>query len=360
MAPIPSQTTKKRLAIFQVDLGFGGIQKSLLNLLHGLDPERYEMDLYLTQREENPFLDRVPETVTVRYLKPLPYWTRLVRFSLLERLYRPQVTQGYDVAMDFNSYSMDTALAAAACQAPVKAIWVHNDMVIKRKEEPKYRVLHHFFGSKYRRFTDVVAVSQGAMNAFVRLHGNVTARRHVIPNLIDTEEILRLSQAPSDIQPDASQYNWCSVGRMVHQKGFDLLLPAFQEAAAKRSDLHLYLIGDGPERPALERQTAELGLADRVTFCGFAENPYALMRQMDGLVLTSRYEGQGMVFLEGKALGLDIVLPPHLEAYVEGIPGTEDVASALASARKKVKQPDGLAGYNQSILTRMDDLLCNQ
>ena len=75
-----------------------------------------------------------------------------------------------------------------------------------------------------------------------------------------------------------------------------------------RTDFHFYLIGDGPGRAALEGQIRELGLEGFVTLLGNQTNPFCYMDKMDGFVLTSRYEGQGMVIWEAKALGLPLYI----------------------------------------------------
>ena len=56
----------------------------------------------------------------------------------------------------------------------------------------------------------------------------------------------------------------------------------------------LYIIGDGPDRAALEAQIADLHLTDKVFLLGNQTNPFCYMQQMDAFVSTSRYEGQGM------------------------------------------------------------------
>jgi glycosyltransferase involved in cell wall biosynthesis len=98
------------------------------------------------------------------------------------------------------------------------------------------------------------------------------------------------------------------VGRLVDWKAVDLLLEALAEHARSHPST-LDVFGDGPERPLLERRTAELGLAARVRFQGFvrqAEVAQAL-RGLDALVLPSLYECGGAVVLEAMAIGLPVI-----------------------------------------------------
>ncbi len=75
----------------------------------------------------------------------------------------------------------------------------------------------------------------------------------------------------------------------------------------KTPGAHLELVGDGPERPALEAQVKALGLADRVTFSGYLADPTEAYARARCLVLTSCLESFGNVVAEGLAHGLPVV-----------------------------------------------------
>ena len=82
------------------------------------------------------------------------------------------------------------------------------------------------------------------------------------------------------------------------------------------------------------------------------------MDKMDGFVLTSRYEGQGMVIWEAKALGLPLYISKNLEPYNPGITGYEDMVKALSGARRpEHKTYDDLSAYNQAISASVRKLL---
>lgn len=100
-----------------------------------------------------------------------------------------------------------------------------------------------------------------------------------------------------------------SVGRLAPEKNWDTLLRAFANVSARRSKLHLTLIGDGPAKAALETLAAELGIADRVTFTGavpFDEVPCHL-KAADVFTFASVTETQGLVTIEAMAAGLPVV-----------------------------------------------------
>ena len=346
----------KRIAFFQTDLGYGGIQKSIINLLNSLDYDKYEVDLYLFSRF-NVFKDSLNDNVNIIYKKSLPYITKFVDFELLNKIYTNTIIKEYDVAIDFNSYSMDTALACLNVKANKKVIWIHNDIKIKLKEEGKYRVLYHFFNKKYKYYDSFVAVSKGALDSFKEFNNYKSKQYLVIPNIINTEEIFNLINEQEDIIVDNNIYNLCSVGRLTHQKGFDILLDDVKKITQNNFNFHLYIIGDGPSEKQLKRQIDCLQLNDYVTLLGAKKNVYSILNKMDGFVLTSRYEGQGMAFLEAKSLGLDIVMPKHLEKYIDGISGTNDIVKSILKLKKHEKKYNSLKSYNNDIIKKINSLL---
>lgn len=347
----------KHIAIFQSDLLVGGIQKSLVNILNEIDYSRCQVDLYLFA--EGCFFDMPQnENLRVIHLKDMPA-SKLIYFNLLCALSR-DVTGGkrYDVAVDFNSYQNECAVGVIKSNAAKKVMWIHNDMEIKLRNEPKYRILWHFFKGKFARYDAFAAVSPGIIDGFRRAAGLRDKPVAAIPNHIDTAEIFRKKDAPVDFSVDPNKLNLCTVGRICHQKGFDLLMDYLAEVKKVRRDIRLYLIGDGPDRAALEEQIRSLGLQEDVKLLGNQPNPFCYMDRMDGFVLTSRYEGQGMVIWEAKALGLPLYIAKNLEPYNPGIPGQEDMVKALCEAQKPEKKVyDDLSDYNAAISRDLRTLL---
>jgi glycosyltransferase involved in cell wall biosynthesis len=85
-----------------------------------------------------------------------------------------------------------------------------------------------------------------------------------------------------------------AVGRLVPVKGFDVLLNAW----AHVREAHLTLVGDGPERQALETLAEKLKIKDRVFFAGLRSDVPALLAGSDLVVISSRREGLSLVFVE--------------------------------------------------------------
>ena len=298
----------KKIAIFQKDLDIGGIQRSLLNFVTNMDLSAYEVDLFLFKEPTICTLEDL-KGINVTVLKPLFYLNRVVKFDvLLKKCNFDLPDKEYDLAIDFNSYSNECALCAVKVNAKKRVMWIHNDLIIEYKENRKYRILFSAFKGKYKYFDEFVAVSRGIVAPFRKQTGiGNDVRIRVIPNTINTQMLFKKASEPVDFTVDQSKVNFVFVGRFTKQKGIDMLLDYFAEALSYRADIHLYLLGDGSERIAVEQQIASLKIGENVTLVGSVENPYPYMDKMDALVLTSRHEGQGMVLWEAKALGLDII-----------------------------------------------------
>jgi len=122
------------------------------------------------------------------------------------------------------------------------------------------------------------------------------SRVAVIPNP------LRPVAAPA-LPAGARDSRVTAMGRLVPQKGFDVLIRAFATLADEFPDWQLTILGEGPERPALESLTQSLGLTGRVEMQGRTSDPDAFLASTAVFALPSRYEGFPNALLEAMANG---------------------------------------------------------
>lgn len=138
-------------------------------------------------------------------------------------------------------------------------------------------------------------------------------------------------------------------GRLIEQKGFDVLLEAFA-SVRRKIPAELWILGEGPQRSALERQIRRLGLDDDAWLSGVLPDPMEIMGKADLFVLSSRWEGLPTVVIEALASGAPVVATdcPHGPAEIieDGVSGllvpVEDV-DQLASAIGRVLSDGDLA-----------------
>jgi glycogen(starch) synthase len=148
--------------------------------------------------------------------------------------------------------------------------------------------------------------------------------------------------------PVTALRRWLFVGGLIERKGVRWLLEAFAICRGDDPALTLTLVGDGELRPELEERTAQLGLADAVTFLGAVPPDVALrlMREHDVLVHPSRYETFGVTVVEAVAAGLPVIVtrcggPEQTLAGIESDAGelvdVEDGSGAIVAGYRRLR-----------------------
>jgi glycosyltransferase involved in cell wall biosynthesis len=121
----------------------------------------------------------------------------------------------------------------------------------------------------------------------------------------------RLVVIPNPVVPGprtaASEPLVVAMGRLVPQKGFDVVIRAFARAADQLTVWRLIIAGVGPVRRALEARAEELGIEDRVALPGMVRDNYALLGRASIFVAASRFEGFPNALAEAMACGRAVV-----------------------------------------------------
>jgi glycosyltransferase involved in cell wall biosynthesis len=212
---------------------------------------------------------------------------RFQRFNLIH-------THGYKA----NAYGY---LAARLERTPVVATchnWVGGTMALD--------VYNRLDRTVLRRFHGLAAVSDEVMEILVSL-GIPREKIRPIANGVD----VRASQAADPARfPGIRTISGKIIGmvaRLDLQKGFEYLLPAIRELCNYVEGLALILVGEGPDRPAIEGMVQRLGLQQNVLLAGRREDMAEVYAAIDVLVLPSLNEGLPMTVLEAMAAGKPII-----------------------------------------------------
>lgn len=122
----------------------------------------------------------------------------------------------------------------------------------------------------------------------------------VIPNIVDTDNIISAPQSHK-------KFTFISIGNLIHGKGFDLLIKAFNVFKGQR--IQLLIIGEGKERPELESLIKSLKLEEQVFLLGLKNRREVsdYLNQSDAFVLASRGETFGVVYIEAMLVGLPVI-----------------------------------------------------
>jgi glycosyltransferase involved in cell wall biosynthesis len=130
----------------------------------------------------------------------------------------------------------------------------------------------------------------------------------VIPNGIDQEQAWQVAQQPVLDLPSvrAGCPLVCAAARLAPEKNLPLLLTAFRRVIENRP-AHLIILGDGPERPALQATVHDWGMSGAVSFLGFRDNIQPYLRQSNLFIHTCQFEGFGYTLLEAMACGTPVI-----------------------------------------------------
>ena len=120
-----------------------------------------------------------------------------------------------------------------------------------------------------------------------------------------------------------------TVGRLVEQKGIDVLLAAWAKVVSALPDWRLALVGDGPLGDELKSQARKLGIADSIDWVGHVSDPFPYLRGAKFFVMTSRFEGTPNALLEAMACGLPAVVSDASPGPCELIGAGDDAAGLI-------------------------------
>lgn len=194
------------------------------------------------------------------------------------------------------------------------------------------------------RATAVTTCSACTADDLVARYGLEAAQAVVVPNGVDEAE--KGGPAPAWL-PERYVF---ALGRLVQNKGFDLLLEAF--AAADVPGVDLVIGGDGPERQRLQDQVERLGMAERVHLPGRLDRPdvVTISQRAAAFVVPSRIEAFGITVLEGWRAGVPVIATNRggpAEFVTDGVTGLlvdpTDKTSLTAALERTLQDKEAAA-----------------
>lgn len=200
-----------------------------------------------------------------------------------------------------------------------------------------------YYKLRHYRHCDHLIANTADIAAYIRRSGWPAERAHVLPNFVHADPAPPMPRE-TFATPDGVPLI-LSLGRLHHNKAFDVLLAAMVELPG----VWLWLAGSGPAAAALTRQAARLGIAERVRFLGWRDDLPALAAAADAIVVPSRHEPLGNVVLEAWAHRRPLVATASqgprvlIRSEESGLLVPVDDAHALAAAVRRVLEEPGLA-----------------
>jgi glycosyltransferase involved in cell wall biosynthesis len=187
---------------------------------------------------------------------------------------------------------------------------VHTNLTGVLSNDSRWRVrsMPFFVRHFYPWADEIVAVSKGVADDLA-VRGCLPRHRiKVIYNPVLTKEFFEKAREPVEhpwLAPNQPPVV-LGVGRLTIQKDFSTLVRSFAQVRQRRP-AKLLILGEGDQRRHLEALSRELGVDEDVCLGGYQENPYAYMARAQVFVLSSIYEGFGLVLVEAMATGVPVV-----------------------------------------------------
>lgn len=315
---------KKSLLFVNGHLQVGGVEKALVDLLSSIDYERYEVDLLLLEGV-GEFLEFVPEQVRVlikntREIEGPFFKSIIYNFSkgrlrnVLYRIVRTvaqktdsrilhflryllPIRRKYDVAVAFRP-GHSAEIVIHSVRAKKKLCWWHHAELLHNQigDSSLLELLSHF--------SKIIPVSYYCSHFLKASFPSIAEKLFVIPNVINIQTLeYRASLKPSF--PEHDYIIITTVSRISPEKNVGNVVYAAQYLISHNyTSFKWYVLGDGPERIKLEKESTRLGLEKNLCFLGNLNNPYPYVKQSDLYVNTSYNESQCLAVLEAMALGV--------------------------------------------------------
>lgn len=329
-------------------LAGGGAERVMTTILANSAHRRDRFDMALALLDEEPAAYPVPDWLPVHRLD--------CRFGMVRSLLALRRLVGRENPALTLSFLTRANVANGFAMAGRGRPWIVSERIntsVQLGDGPRALVSKALVRAAYPRATRIIAVSQGVGDDLVRNFGAAPGRIDVISNPVDVDAIRRRgAEIPrTSVEPPFVM----AMGRLVEKKNFAMLIDAFARAAIPG---RLVIAGEGPLAGALERQAGRLGIADRVLFPGFLDNPHALLARASAFALSSNAEGFPNALVEALALDVPVVATNCADGPAEILAGADrhaiapplegmaglivppDDADAFAQALRDVSRPD--------------------
>lgn len=356
-------------------LGCAGAETALIQLLKSLDEKEYEISLYVLMGQ-GEMIDKIPEHVKLlnkHYCKDSvlsgqgkrammktvwrTFWKNgevLGKFAYIVRTFSamrktgkiqpdkilwrvisdgsPRFEETYDLAVAYLEGG-SAYYVAEHVKAKKKAAFIHIDYESSGYTRTMDR---NCFDKIDRIFTVSDEVKQHFLNVYPKYRDKVM----VFHNIINQDEIRRKAEEGSGFSDRFDGIRLLTVGRLTYQKAYDIAIDAMKLIKDRGYKIRWYILGEGNERPALEKKVKELGLEKEFLMPGAEPNPFPYYKQADIYVHATRFEGKSIAIQEAQTLGCAIIASDcngNREQIVQGEDGLlcrmdpESIAEAVIS-----------------------------
>ena len=279
---------------------WGGIERKMVILCREFLRHDVRPEIVLLRGGVEPYPDLLPPEVEIIDLTTR---SKLDGSLKLARYFRDRRPRAVITAKDHSAQTAIFARGLARTRTPI-FVKVTNtlSMVVRRGGK------RHMIKWLYPRMDGIIAISQGVADDLVQAFGIPQDKVSVIYNPMITPDFPERLAAPADhpwLQPGQPPVI-LGAGRLTRQKDFSSLIEAFAMVRRSRA-CRLLILGEGPEREALQHRIRDLAVDADAQLPGFVADPLPFMHRAKAFALSSIYEGLGNVLIEAMAAGIRIV-----------------------------------------------------
>ncbi|MBO1579740.1 glycosyltransferase [Bacillus sp. XF8] len=326
---------KKNVLFVINNLNCGGAEKSLISLLNTMDYSSYDVDLFLF-KHEGLFFNKIPKQVNILeepseyQLFDMPIKAAIMKCLRQGRLdiALSRVCAGYIFKSEKNNARCEQRVWRYLSKSLQTISKKYNVAIGYLEKNPVYFCIDNVNANKkigfihtdydklgmdpnidmdyFRSLDHIVTVSDECANVLKQRFPIYNDKIGVIHNIVSPSTIHKMSQEKVDIERKGIKI--VSVGRLSHEKGFDLAVEACKNLVETGYEIKWHIIGEGEGRNKLEKMIEENHLQDHFLLLGLKENPYPYIREADIYVQPSRFEGKSIAIDEAKILHKPIVV----------------------------------------------------
>lgn len=296
---------KKIKILFLIhDLSVGGAEKVLVNLVNNMDSAKFDITVMaLFGGGVNEQFLKPHIKIINCFKKSFPGNSKIMKMWSPESLHRWFIKDTYDIEVSY--LEGPSARIISGCQGKEikKICWIHTERHDKKSSEQAFRS-HKEAEKCYQKFDRIICVSAYVKKSFSSTY-NLNSPVDVLYNTNETEQILKLSEEPAEL--DCNAIKLVGVGKVLKNKGFDRLARIHKRLREEGFPIHTYILGIGDQQNEIERFVKENHLEDTFTFLGYQTNPYKYVAKCDIFVCASFSEGFSTAATEALIVGIPVV-----------------------------------------------------
>ena len=348
----------KKILFLIHDLGQGGAEKVLVNLVNNMDRSKFDISVtaLFGGGVNEQFLAKDIHYRAV-FPREFPGNSHVMKLFTPKQLHKLCVKEHYDIEVSYLEGPAARIISGCPDETTKLVSWIH-------VEQHTMKALARSFRSEkearrcYDRFDQTVGVSEFVKNDFAAiLDFNKPLR--VLYNTVESQKIRNLSAEDTDRLQQDGDIRLIAVGTLKESKGYMRLLRIAETLRTGGSPIHLYILGIGPQKAELEAYIREHHMEAYVTLLGYDTNPYKYVAKCDLFVCASFAEGFSTAATEALIVGTPVCtvdvsgMKEMLGANDEyGVVTDNNEEALLAGLKRLLDDPTLLKQYAEKAVER--------